>query len=172
MLVKLLTALAAALVLAIGGMIFLGEARQPGNASGEVSERGQTGEDIGVTVLTRKPYVPHATSGGPTEPKKPADVTPVRANGPAYAMELGAAPSFSALSTRFATIAGQNAEAGFDRLEPHATLVETDKGLEARLLVGPFASQAEAEAACATLALPQGVTCSAVMFDGERIARQ
>ncbi len=172
MFVKLLTALAAALVLAIGGMIFLGEARQPGAARVEASASGQAGEDIGVTVLTRKPYVPHATAGTPDEPVKPAVVTPVRASDPAYAMELGAAPSFSALSTRFATIAGQNAEAGFDLLEPHATLVETDKGLEARLLVGPFASRAEAEATCTTLALPQGVTCNAAAFDGERIARQ
>ena len=159
MLVKVLTVLAALAVLAVGALIFLGDDWKLFAMSGEPSKAEQT-QDAGITVLTRKPYEPRVTASVAAEPEL------------AYALELGAAKSFNELSARFATIANQNAESGMDRLEPHATLVETANGLEARLLVGPVATSVEAQATCASLALPQGVTCRVVPFSGERIARQ
>ncbi|MFZ1814513.1 MAG: SPOR domain-containing protein [Rhizobiaceae bacterium] len=89
-----------------------------------------------------------------------------------YAVDLGSALSFAELSTRFAEIAANNAEAGLDQLEPRATLSDTVNGLEARLLVGPFASGEEALEACARIALPAGIECKAVEFRGELIARE
>jgi hypothetical protein len=91
---------------------------------------------------------------------------------PGFAINLGSAQSFSELSRRFAEIAAQNAELQFDRLEPRATLTETIDGLEAQLLVGPFETLQLAEQACASIALPSGVDCSAAKFAGDLIARE
>ena len=89
-----------------------------------------------------------------------------------YGIELGAARSFGELSRRFAQIADANQEAAFDQLEPRATLADTPDGLEARLLVGPFATVDDAETTCGQLALPAGISCRPVGFAGEVIARQ
>jgi hypothetical protein len=91
---------------------------------------------------------------------------------PGFAINLGSAQSFSDLSRRFAEIAAQNAELQFDRLEPRATLTETIDGLEAQLLVGPFETLQLAEQACASIALPSGVDCSAAKIAGDLIARE
>jgi hypothetical protein len=92
------------------------------------------------------------------------------ANG--YSIDLGAAQSFTALSRRFGEIARANQEIGFDALEPRATLKDTPQGLEARLVVGPFATEAEAVRTCEQIALPAGIECRAAPFEGELIARQ
>jgi hypothetical protein len=89
-----------------------------------------------------------------------------------FAIDLGSALSFGDLSRRFAEIASQNAELQLDRLEPRATLKETIDGLEARLLVGPFETMAEAIDTCRNIALPSGIECRAVNFSGARIARE
>lgn len=165
MFVKIMTVLAALCVLIVGGMVFLGMDLRDVVALG--SSFGKSPEVPGVTVLSRQPFDRNASA--PPPPKvKPVEQAEPRE----YAMELGGAQSFSELSTRFARIAGQNAEAGFDHLEPRATLRDTLEGLEARLLVGPFATQADALAACGGLALPQDILCRAVPFEGEVIARQ
>ena len=87
-------------------------------------------------------------------------------------MDLGAADSFIDLTRRFATIVAENGENNFLRLEPRAVLRETVNGLEARLLVGPFDSEAEAAEACEVLILREGVVCTAQPFEGELIARE
>lgn len=124
-------------------------------------------EPDGVMIVLKKP---EAGQEGP-----PAVATPVaqgadRAQG--YAIELGAARSFSELSQRFAGLAQSNAELEFNRLEPRAILVDTSAGLEARLLVGPFENQGAAQQTCANIALPAGITCKPVEFAGELIARE
>ena len=92
------------------------------------------------------------------------------ANG--YSIDLGAAQSFTELSRRFGEIARANQEIPFDKLEPRATLKDTAQGLEARLVVGPFASEADAKSACDQIALPAGIECRPTPFEGELIARQ
>lgn len=131
----------------------------------------------GVTVLVKQPDQPgaiaqneQAAEAGAVEPTAPAASGSQVANG--YAIDLGAADSFSELSRRFAAIADANQEVPFDRLEPRATLQETAAGLEARLVVGPFTSLDAAQSACASIALPGGVECKAGRFEGELIARQ
>jgi len=130
----------------------------------------------GVTVLAKQP-----AEGPPrmSAPRTSSIATPAgeatgeaRSTAHGFAVELGKARSFAELSARFAAISRDNAEAGFDRLEPRATLVDTFDGLEARLLVGPFATKAEAQATCGQIALPAGIVCRAVPFAGERIARR
>ncbi len=123
----------------------------------------------GVTVLVKQPE-PQSTEGPLQSNSAPVAGGSQLAIG--FAMDLGAADSFSDLSGRFATIAEGNQEIPFDRLEPRATLRDTASGLEARLLVGPFGKLEEAEAACASIALPAGVDCQAQPFEGELIARQ
>ena len=165
MFVKILTILAALIVLAVAGMIFLG-----GDLRDYLSFGGSSATpagEPGVTVLDRQPYDRNASAPPPAPQAKRAAAVPSE-----FAMELGGAQSFSALSVRFAEIAGQNAEAGFDRLQPRATLKETMEGLEARLLVGPFQTRQAALAACNELALPRNILCRAVPFEGEAIARQ
>ncbi|GIL00385.1 MAG: hypothetical protein BroJett030_02840 [Alphaproteobacteria bacterium] len=144
-----------------------------------------------VALVTGSPHPSADASPIPLVPPAPAGVTVVaRETAPAlahprgapvaagadrpsgFAIELGAALSFGELSARFARIASHNAEAEFDRLEPRATLKDTDDGLEARLLVGPFASAGAAEATCAGIALPAGILCRVVPFEGELIARE
>lgn len=89
-----------------------------------------------------------------------------------FAIDLGGAQSFSELSARFARIVAENAELGFDKLEPRATLRDTVDGVEARLLVGPFATGEAAAAACAEIALPADAECTTAPFAGAAIARE
>lgn len=116
----------------------------------------------GVTVLARRP-------------DEDAGAVPVAAQpapGAGWAIDLGGAMSFSGLSRRFAEIAALNQEIPFDRLEPRAIIADSATGLEARLLVGPFAGEEDAAAACDSLALPGGVECRPHPFEGELISRE
>ncbi len=123
----------------------------------------------GVTVLVKQP---EETPAGEDAPLLQAPVAGGSQTAKGFAIDLGAADSFSDLSQRFGEIALSNQEVPFDVLEPRATLRETAAGLEARLLVGPFQSLEEAQAACASIALPAGIECRAEPFEGELIARQ
>jgi hypothetical protein len=126
---------------------------------------GRVGAPGGVTVAVKQ-----------ADPKKiePGALPDAGASQklPGFAIDLGSAQSFSELSRRFAEIATQNAELQFDALEPRATLTDTIDGLEARLLVGPFETLAQAIEACRNIALPSGIECKAVGFAGEKIARE
>ncbi len=126
-------------------------------------------EPAGTTILVKKPE--------PSIPEEPAPApapavqsSQQLANG--YSIDLGAALSFSELSRRFGEIARSNQELPFDTLEPRATLKDTPQGLEARLVVGPFATEAEAAEICGKIALPSGVECNPAPFEGELISRQ
>lgn len=163
----LVTGLVACAFVLIGlvGWLFLADdnAGGPANASPiPLTPQSAVVSNDGVTVVTRE------QTGTPSA--APVAQGADRPDG--FAIELGAALSFGELSARFARIAGQNAEAEFDRLEPRATLKDTETGLEARLLVGPFGNSGAAEATCSTLALPAGINCRVVPFEGELISRQ
>ena len=148
-------------------------------AVGGSGREGQSGKDDGapvsilpeapggVTVLEKQP---ETDSPGTVVPSAPIAQGAGIATG--FAMDLGAADSFIDLTRRFATIVAENGENNFLRLEPRAVLRETVNGLEARLLVGPFDSEAEAAEACEVLILREGVVCTAQPFEGELIARE
>ena len=124
-------------------------------------------EPAGVTVLVKEPGTRRAETPILTAPA--GGNAGLSAN---YAIDLGGAPSFDALSARFADIARLNAEIDFDQLEPRTVLRETLDGIEARLLVGPFDTISQARKVCGNIALPARVDCQPVRFAGELIARQ
>lgn len=126
-------------------------------------------EPAGTTILVKKAEPPSPEQPAPA-PAAPAESSEQFAKG--YSIDLGSALSFSELSRRFGEIARSNQEIPFDTLEPRATLTDTPQGLEARLIVGPFTTKAEAEDICARIALPAGVQCSTAPFEGELISRQ
>ena len=121
----------------------------------------------GVTILEKQA---ESTGGGSAAPSAPVAQGAGIATG--FAMDLGAADSFLELSRRFAEIVDENGENNFLRLEPRAVLRETVNGLEARLLIGPFDSEAEAADACSVLILAEDITCTAQPFEGELIPRE
>ena len=125
------------------------------------------GEPEGVTILEKQA---DAEGGSPVPPSAPVAQGAGIATG--FAMDLGAADSFLELTRRFAAIVAENGENNFQRLEPRAVLRETVNGLEARLLVGPFDSEAEAADACEVLILEEEISCAAQPFEGELIARE
>ena len=147
----------------------------PGAVGGNGQEEQDDGAPVsilpeapgGITVLEKQP---ETDSPGTLVPSAPIAQGAGIATG--FAMDLGAADSFIDLTRRFATIVAENGENNFLRLEPRAVLRETVSGLEARLLVGPFDSEAEAAEACEVLILDEGISCTAQPFEGELIARE
>lgn len=120
----------------------------------------------GVTIIIKQPSDDEETSNTPgplVEPVRKLD---------GFGIHLGTAQSFSQLSARFVEIGQINQELLLDQLEPRATLEETENGLKARLMVGPFGSMEEARTICANIALPSGIECEAGPFRGEVIARE
>lgn len=88
-----------------------------------------------------------------------------------YAIDLGSANSYLALSKRFANLVELNDSSSLNSLEPRVLLTETSTGLQARLLVGPIASFSDAQSTCESLKLPVGLGCKPSEFEGELIAR-
>lgn len=124
-------------------------------------------EPEGVTVMNKRDETRLAPE---TAVPIPEPVESTTATG--FGISLGTAASFSALSQRFADITETNAEMLFDQLEPRATLKDTENGLEAQLMIGPFATLEDAQQACANIALPANIICIAEKFEGELIERQ
>jgi len=166
MLLKILTILCGIGVATLAGYILFGD-ELAGLYAGAATEQAVAPEKPGVTVLVKQPGRRHSALPVLTAP---AGQGAGSVSG--YAIDLGGASSFGALSARFAEIARLNAEVDFDRLEPRTILRDTLDGVEARLLVGPFKTVKEAEAVCENIALPARVNCQAVRFAGELIARQ
>jgi len=124
-------------------------------------------EPEGVTILEKQPELAQEDASAPIAPvAQGADI----ATG--FAMDIGAADSFLELSRRFAETVLANGEENFQRLEPRAVLRETITGLEARLLIGPFETEAAAKEACNVLVLSEETTCMPSRFEGELIARE
>ena len=123
----------------------------------------QTG---GITVVEKMPELDEGTTASIRAP-----VAQGAAAAQGYAMDLGTAASFQALSRRFAAVVELNQEADLDALEPRVLLNETTDGLQARLLIGPMPTLKAAQTRCKTLILPEGLGCEAREFEGELIAR-
>lgn len=147
----------------------------PATQAQRTAEPAITTSEEPISILPRKPEGVTILAKEVDSTLQPTPDAPVAEGADAprgFAMDLGSATSFSSLSRRFALIAANNAELGFDGLVPRATLRENGGGLEARLLVGPFESERQAEAACRNIALPANIECRAVPFRGELIARR
>jgi len=159
--------IAAMMVLPLKRTVPIFEAKTPAATGEPVSILPQ--EPEGTTIIVKQPE-PVETGAGEAATAAPVAAGSQVANG--YSIDLGSAQSFTELSRRFGEIARANQEVPFDTLEPRATLKDTPQGLEARLVVGPFPSEAEARSACDQIALPAGIECRPAPFEGELISRQ
>ncbi|TBW36968.1 SPOR domain-containing protein [Siculibacillus lacustris] len=83
------------------------------------------------------------------------------------AIDLGGYRSLASLRRSWTDLAGRHAELGRG-LEPLARLRESDTGMEARLLAGPYPSQAEAAKSCMRLRAA-GIGCSVTTYSGQAL---
>ncbi|WP_333822440.1 SPOR domain-containing protein [Pinisolibacter sp.] len=99
----------------------------------------------------------------------PTDTPAVKpaATVPASAIDLGGFRTLASLRRAWSDTAGRNAELA-KALEPLARLRETDTGMEARLLAGPFADPTEAAKACLRLKAG-GAPCAVTTYSGQPI---
>ena len=121
----------------------------------------------GITIVEKQPETP--------DPSAPVALAPIAQGSDiatGFAMDMGPADSYLELSRRFAELANLNGVENFQRLEPRAVLRETVTGLEARLLIGPFDTEKQADEACSVLVLPDEASCNAVLFQGDLISRE
>jgi hypothetical protein len=86
---------------------------------------------------------------------------------PASAIDLGGFRTLASLRRAWSDTAGRNADLA-KALEPLARLRETDTGMEARLLAGPFADPTEAAKACLRLKAG-GAPCAVTTYSGQPI---
>lgn len=84
------------------------------------------------------------------------------------ALDLGGYRSLAALKQAWGDMSGRHAEFG-SGVEPLARLHETDTGIEARLVVGPYPNQTEAAKGCVRLRT-LGVACSVTGYGGQPLA--
>ena len=121
----------------------------------------------GVTIVEKMPELEESDQSTALIP-----VAQGAAAAQGFAVDLGEASSYSALSARFASLVEANDKATLDKLEPRVLLKDTDTGLQARLLIGPLETLAAAQTLCKTLTLPPEIKCDATQFEGELIDRQ
>lgn len=84
------------------------------------------------------------------------------------ALDLGGFRSLAALKQAWGDLSGRHAELG-SGIEPLARLHETDGGIEARLVVGPYPDQTEAAKGCVRLKT-LGVPCAVTGYAGQPLA--
>lgn len=88
--------------------------------------------------------------------------------GPIAALDLGGHRSLAALKKSWTDMSGRYAEFG-GGIEPLARLNETEAGIEARLVVGPYPNPTEASKACVRLRT-LGVACAVTGYTGQSLA--
>jgi hypothetical protein len=99
----------------------------------------------------------------------PTAVMPASSEPPA-AIDLGGYRSLATLRKAWTDLSGRNSELGRG-LAPLARLKETESGIEARLLVGPFPNQTEAAKSCMRLRAA-GVACSVGVYSGQAVLQR
>jgi len=104
----------------------------------------------------------------PPTPPAPAAEAPPSAGGPAVAIDLGGFRTLASLRRAWGDMAMRSGEVT-KGLEPLARLRETDSGMEARLLAGPFVDQTEAARVCLRLKA-SGAPCAITTYSGQPIA--
>jgi hypothetical protein len=92
-------------------------------------------------------------------------IAPSSASGEVAALDLGGYRSLVSLKKAWSDMTGRYGEFGA-KMEPLARLRETEAGMEARLLAGPYASQTEAAKSCMRLKA-LGVGCAVTTYSGQ-----
>jgi hypothetical protein len=129
-----------------------------------------------IETVTVKPLAsaaqPPAPVPAPTPAPHPAphaDASPVAApTGTIAAIDLGGYRSLVSLKKSWSDLTERYTEFG-NGIEALARLRETDTGMEARLVAGPYPSQNDAAKACIRLRA-LGVTCAVTGFTGQPLA--
>jgi hypothetical protein len=130
--------------------------------SAQVAPKG----DLLAAPAKSDPSAVAAKGDGFTMP--PATMPP--SSEPPAAIDLGGYRSLATLRKAWTDLSGRNAELGRG-LAPLARLKETEAGIEARLLVGPFPSQTEAAKSCMRLRAA-GVNCSVAVYSGQAVIQR
>ena len=94
-----------------------------------------------------------------------ASIAPSAASGEVAALDLGGYRSLASLKKAWGDMTGRYGEFGA-KMEPLARLRETETGMEARLLAGPYPSQTEAAKSCMRLKA-LGVGCAVTSYTGQ-----
>lgn len=102
-----------------------------------------------------------------TDPPKSVTTTTVPM-GPVAALDLGGHRSLAALKKSWTDMSGRYTEFG-GGIEPLARLNETEAGIEARLVVGPYPNPTEASKACVRLRT-LGVACAVTGYTGQPLS--
>lgn len=125
---------------------------------------------VATTGATMAP-APQPTSQPPA-PAAPATAPEttgsISASPDAAALDLGGHRSLASLKRAWSDMTTRYSEFGA-RMEPLARLRETDSGMEARLLAGPYSNQAEAAKSCMRLKA-LGVSCAVTTYSGQPLA--
>lgn len=138
------------------------------------SDPGKGGRGVATTTITpvtsdaAKSPAPAPDVGKPVTAAEPAKAVeaPVAAQpGEAAALDLGGYRTLGSLQRSWSDMTSRYAEFGA-KMEPLARLRETESGMEARLLAGPYSSQAEAAKSCIRLRA-LGVTCAVTGYSGQ-----
>jgi len=149
-----------------------------GSIPPRAAEAAPTEAKTGRGVVTSSIAPPAAESPKPAEPAKaePAktEAPPQEAAaapqpvGEAAALDLGGYRTLASLRRSWNDMTTRYAEFG-TKMEPLARLRETENGMEARLLAGPYVNQAEAAKSCIRLRA-LGVTCAVTGYSGQPLS--
>ncbi len=85
-----------------------------------------------------------------------------------YGIDLGTSHSFSALGKRYSSMV-DFAPSLFTALEPRASIVDVDNGIEAHLIAGPFDDKQGAQQRCNDILQRINTQCSPVRFVGRAL---
>lgn len=125
-----------------------------------------------IETVTVKPLASAAQPPAPApapHPAPQAEASPVAApTGTIAAIDLGGYRSLVSLKKSWSDLTERYTEFG-NGIEALARLRETDTGMEARLVAGPYPSQSDAAKACIRLRA-LGVTCAVTGFTGQPLA--
>lgn len=111
------------------------------------------------------PPAPVPQAAAPQAAMVTAAIAPTAASGEVAALDLGGYRSLSSLKKAWSDMTGRYGEFGA-KMEPLARLRETETGMEARLLAGPYTSQTEAAKSCMRLKA-LGVGCAVTTYSGQ-----
>lgn len=118
-----------------------------------------------VSAQPPAPAQPPMPVVAPQAAPAPAEARP--AGGPAAAIDLGGYRSLASLRRSWSDMTLRSSDV-VKGLEPLARLRETDSGMEARLVAGPFADQTEAAKACLRVKAA-GAYCAVTTHGGQPI---
>lgn len=148
-------------------------AAAPSPASPQPSGEAAAAPAEAIAAVTTTPAATEAAAAQApvrvvTGAPNPTATATTPANAHAAAIDLGGFRTLASLRRSWSDLALRHGDLA-KGLEPLARLRETDSGMEARLLAGPFADQTEAAKACLRLRAV-GATCAVTTYGGQPIA--